>query len=148
MREDMAKVIVERPRRGAGWARKGRAAKRLGDYPFRENGRYGGRTKFLNENLAPLERFLHAQVNRPWNKVYSEIRARIKPGNTVQEHVLTHIPDMIRLDLVQVEPDAAHVCGLAPRARRWFSRPVRPGDLYVDTRDGIIKKARRKVSAT
>jgi len=148
MRDDMAKVIVERPRWGAGWGRKGRRPRSLADYPSREGMRFRGRSKFLNENLAPLKRFLRKQVNRPWDKVYGEIRARIKPGNTVQEHILTHVQDFIFLDVFRVEPSSANVCGLARTSGRVFVRPVRPGDLYVDPDDGIIKLARRKVAAS
>jgi len=33
--------------------------------------------KWLNENLAPLRRYLMRQVGRPWDKVYGEIRKTI-----------------------------------------------------------------------
>ena len=46
----------------------------------------------LNENLAPLRRYLHAQIGRPWNKVFSEICAGIDRRNTVQQHIHQHIP--------------------------------------------------------
>jgi hypothetical protein len=147
MRSDMDKVIVERPRHGAGWSRKGRQPKRLSDHPLRENAAHRRRrmSKGLNENLAPLKRFLHKQVNRPWNTVYGEIRSRIKPGNTVQEHVLSHIPQLIHLEVVKVAPSRTFMCGLGyqPRHGPW---PLRPGEVYVDPEDGIIKRARRKVS--
>src|SRR5438309_9686382 len=31
--------------------------------------------KWLNENLAPLRRYLESNVGRPWSKVYAEIRS-------------------------------------------------------------------------
>ncbi len=59
MREDMAKVLVERPRRGGGWDRPGRPPRSLDDLPRRLKMAPGnGRTKWLNENLNPLERYL------------------------------------------------------------------------------------------
>jgi hypothetical protein len=107
MRKDMSKVIVERPRRGRAWAsekRPGRSAIVEDDdgEPLRA-GR-GGRapkrtkplkTKGLNENLAPLRRYLGKQVGRPWNKVFSEISEHLKPTSTVQQHVRDHIDDFV-----------------------------------------------------
>jgi hypothetical protein len=67
MREDMAKVIVERPRCGS-WMRarhrKGyhRRQQQIasGNEPKRERIKeaYGGSTKYLNEHLAPAAPFL------------------------------------------------------------------------------------------
>jgi hypothetical protein len=52
----------------------------------------------LNENLNPLKRYLHAQVGRPWNKVYAEIAARIRPP---QYRPATRLPAHRRLHRVQ-----------------------------------------------
>lgn len=106
MRKDMSKVIVERPRKGRAMAgaRPGRSVVVEDDdgEPLRA-GR-GGRapkkpreekTKSLNENLAPLRRFLASQVGRPWNKVFSEIAEHLKPTSTVQQHVRDHIEDFV-----------------------------------------------------
>ena len=61
MREDMSRVIVERPRLGGHRTRKGRA-RALDDLPKQEGMRrahlHSGDWKTLNENLAPLRRFL------------------------------------------------------------------------------------------
>ena len=54
-------------------------------------------TKTLNENLAPLRRYLESQVGRPWNKVWSEIAKNLKPSSTVQQHVRDHIPDFVAI---------------------------------------------------
>ena len=37
----------------------------------RRHVRERGGFKVLNENLAPLRRYLEAQVGRPWDKIYS-----------------------------------------------------------------------------
>jgi hypothetical protein len=76
MRHDMAKIIVERPRRGAGRLRN-RCKAFSEDLPrflgVRRDAIRRGGEKHLNENLQPLWRYLERQVGRPWNKVYSEI---------------------------------------------------------------------------
>jgi hypothetical protein len=136
MREDMARVIVERPRIKAFNVRKGRG----GDFdamPRREGMRRGhaerGDRKELNENLAPLRRYLVRQVGRPWDKVYSEIAARLRVDSAVQQHVRDHLHDFV---------------AIAPRRniRSWRSS-LRPGlwwqELYVDPRTGLLCRTDR-----
>ncbi len=150
MREDMAKVLVERPREPAR-SRKGRTPRDLQDLPrflgLRRAVKEGGDWKVLNENLAPLRRFLERQVGRPWSKVNSEIRARIDVGNEVQAHVLTHIDNYLHRNVTKKAPTSDVPCGLAFQ-RDWRSGgsgAVREGELYVDPDDGLIKRARRKL---
>src|SRR5688500_12073029 len=100
MRDDMAQVIVERPRYGGGikYPRGSvRDTDRLPaeDWKRREGiGRpWRGRSgeKFLNENLSPLRRFLRSSVGRPWDKVYGEICERINRNSAVQLHIWQHL---------------------------------------------------------
>lgn len=133
MREDMAKVIVERPRIVDSRAHKGRA-RALDELPkqlgMRRSQRERGGYKMLNENLNPLRRYLERQVGRPWNKVYAEIAARLRADNTVQQHVRDHLEDFVAI-----------------RPRRGVSTWRRDGlwyePLYVDPRDGILKRTDR-----
>ena len=134
MRSDMFKVIVERPRH---WKSGSDRAARLredldGPVHLGMRAGYGGR--FLNENLAPLRRYLRAQVGRPWNKVFSEISAGIDRRNTVQQHIHQHIDDFIAIR-VGVGDDRLIDLG------RYSS--YRPGELrqelYVDPRTGLIR---------
>src|ERR1700744_6407841 len=110
MRHDMFEVIVERPRVNSG-ARYPRPTRRRANesarldperLPFRAGmkplGADHSDEKYLNENLAPLRRYLERQVNRPWNKVWSEICERLKPASTVQQHVRDHIGDFVATD--------------------------------------------------
>lgn len=99
MRADMAKVIVERPRR-QGWStRAGRQPRDSDLLPSNEGMRaphvrhYGG--KELNENLAPLLRFLNSRVGQPWDDVYSEICENIRVTNTVQDHIRVHVKQFV-----------------------------------------------------
>ena len=100
MRDDMARVIVERPRIPAFKSRKGRR-QALEDLPKHEGLRRAqslrGDRKQLNENLAPLRRYLEGQVGRPWNKVYAEIAMRLRVDNTVQQHVRDHLRDFVAI---------------------------------------------------
>lgn len=130
MREDMAKVLVERPRRGGYGGFRGRLNRDLDSLPTKQGMKYGlADTKSLNENLAPLRRYIARQVGRPWSKVYSEISAQIKPTNAVQQHVRDHIEDYVA---VTVSCDKA---GEPLNVSRWF----RSYDFYVDPNDGMLK---------
>src|SRR3712207_5728586 len=138
MRADMSHVIVERPCRG-GLHRQGRTLV-LDKLPFREGMRQPYRSSYarkeLNENLAPLRRYLERQVGRPWNKVYAEIAAKLRTSNTVQQHVRDHLRDF-----VAVHPRrqhgwySTHPGGRKEPFSRLWHQP-----LYVDERDGILKR--------
>jgi len=106
MRKDMSKVIVERPRlgRAAAGLRPGRTRAvtdddgeplRTSKGPAREPRGRARKTKLLNETLNPLKRYLASNVERPWNKVYSEISANLKATSTVQQHVRDHLEDFV-----------------------------------------------------
>jgi len=43
----------------------------------------------------PLQRFLRAQVGRPWSKVYSELCARLDRTTVSGAHVFSHLADLV-----------------------------------------------------
>lgn len=97
MRSDMHKVIVERPRVWGSNRERKWSHLSLEDLPSRESIRspYLDR-KCFGENLAPLRRWLRSQVGRPWNNVYSEACAVIKPDSTIKNHIKVHLMDMVQ----------------------------------------------------
>jgi hypothetical protein len=137
VREDMAKVIVERPRRGGYGARKG-VTKRLTDdvRSERETKHEGMRPrrvydrKELNENLKPLYRWLDAQVGRPWSKVYSELRAQLDLRSATQLHILQHATGLGRGGRGYVDT--------SPMIKSDGTLDSR-GGLYVDPKTGILR---------
>jgi len=138
MREDMSKVIVERPRHKP-WRISGRKP-RSGDES--ELPAFSGMTrchqerhgyKTLNENLAPLKRYLFKQVGRPWNKVYAEISEHLRADNPVQQHVRDHLKDF-----VAVKPRR----DIDDWSRRWARAPWwQP--LYVHPDTGLLCRTDR-----
>lgn len=141
MRSDMFKVIVERPRWGASHASspklkrtKDRTLKHIGHkrHAF-ENAPY---TKSLNENLAPLVRFLRSRRGQPWDNVFSEICERLDTGSTVKMHVREHLEDFVltRISIGRhgewmFEGEVLGAHGM------WFRRR----EFFVDPDDGILK---------
>lgn len=139
MRDDMAKVIVERPRWGSRaktpnhtrlWQRT-----TLDERPARAPMR---RTdKWLNEYLSPLKRFLEKSAGRAWNDVHSELASHIDRGNVVQAHIWQHIKDFVEIHVVEVvqgEPYSIGYRGLGPA----YSL------LYVDPETGLLKANPRR----
>lgn len=151
MREDMFKVIVERPRlvNSNGYSRDGRKYRNGENAPGRLGMKrgYTQRPKWLNENLAPLKRYLEQQVDRPWNKVYSEIRATIDARSTVKQHILQHIGDFVAIDTHWADtPDGGKVIVRG----RW---PIKDAlledaniELFVHPKTGILLRNRHFVS--
>src|SRR5262245_31473082 len=103
MRWDMFKVIVERPRFDNGSPPKGKNRKwqrfSLEESPLREFRGMRARSKYLNEHLGPLYRFIERQLGRPWDKVFQEICERLRVDSAVQKHVRDHLPDIVALDV-------------------------------------------------
>lgn len=133
----MAKVIVERPRR-AGVTVKGVGRVRdIEDLP-RNQGmtrphrmNWGG--KELNENLAPLRRFLHSRVGQKWDAVYSEISENLRVSSTVQAHVRDHVTDFVAVNC-SMRDGEVWVHGYGVRTLQ-SSRD----EMYVDPEDGVLK---------
>jgi hypothetical protein len=150
MRSDMAKVIVERPRK-KGWAwhkPKGylRRLRRYGDDgpPAREGIKacWQGGTKYLNEHLGPLRRYLDKQVGRPWDKVFSEICAHINRTSAVQDHVRDHVEDYVTVHVLLIDRVPCSGEGDWNHGRPLHQMPWKR--WYVCPRTGILKKIKAR----
>ncbi|MFN0314094.1 MAG: hypothetical protein ACKVQA_03525 [Burkholderiales bacterium] len=158
MRNDMYKVIVERPRWGNRMrTREGRLHRASEDVASKIGIKQGYVSrKSLNENLSPLKRWLESQANRPWDKVYAELCANIDRRNTVQEHIFAHIDQFVetqtrlfggkvhvmrgwgaKWEPVEESSARLYVHPVTLRWRRWISRICYPG-----------KAARRPIGST
>lgn len=159
MRKDMDRLLVQRPRiedYGDNKASYRRMNFNLRDLEVYEDedgnkvvdlddgGRHGaisrGRgTKILNENLAPLKRYLESQINRPWDKVYSEIRENISFDSAVQLHILQHLFQYVEKDCFEDENKAVRY----NRGYRGYTE-LMDGTMYVHPRTGLFLKYKRK----
>ena len=139
MRDDMAKVIVERPRAGGG-VRSPKSERRrvqkipLGELHKREGIKRpwdtaGGCQKHLNENLSPLRRFLRSRCSRPWDKVYGEICERINRNSAVQLHIWQHLVQFVCTSATEIDGE---ICD---------SRGIRLRDeFYVHPRTRLLRR--------
>ncbi len=133
----MAKIIVERPRVGGG-PRKRPEACDLEDLPSREGMRRAHKDrKELNENLAPLRRYLISKAGKHWDKVHSDICEHIKLSSAVQRHILEHLKWMVKTD-----------CFIGPDGKVWEhgygygskDRPISEGfkEFYVHPKSKVL----------
>jgi len=150
MRADMGKVLVERPRPGSrdgSRPRKGYRTllrKELAEgSPRTKEGmlaRSGG-TRWFNEHLAPLRRFLNSNAGRPWNKVYAEICAHVDRGNVVQKHILTHLFDYVVTNAIVIDGVS---CNGTPG--RLYGSPLAEADShhrwFVCPKSGLLRRCR------
>ena len=145
MRPDMYKVIVERPRRGGDRRCERPTPSDLEDSPRHESLRSRHRDrKWLNENLAPLRRFLASQVGRPWDKVYAELCAGIDRRNTVQQHIHAHIEQFVAIRVTEQEGALYvehHWRGPVALAETWAPA------LYVDPTTGLLRTNKARMVA-
>jgi hypothetical protein len=134
MRSDMYKVIVERPRKGKQPYSHAERFRNDWNGPSFLGMRAGYGRPWLNENLGPLRRFLHAQIGRPWDKVFSEISRNIDRRNTVQQHIHQHLDDFIAIQVEWRDGQLIDLKDGCTWRNRWRQT------LYVDPRTGLIRR--------
>jgi hypothetical protein len=135
MRDDMNKVVIERPRSGGkGGPRKTyeRASKPREKRVFkgvdvdlrpkfesmRKKHVVNGYEKRFSDLLGPLEGYLFSKVGEPWNDVWSDI-CKVLKGNSLQAaHIKDHVKQMVG--------GIPHSGETSFRAEDWFS----PGSCY------------------
>jgi hypothetical protein len=144
MRSDMFEVIIERPRVDRGRRnRKGRRSEPLRQHeaPTWEPVSRGRGSKSLNENLAPLRRFLQSRVGRPWDAVRSEICQLITPRSAVQMHVLVHVKQMVEENTVLIDGRPHHTPGALWRGGGPIEGIGFMSGFYVCPRTGALRAA-------
>jgi hypothetical protein len=144
MREDMSKVVIERPREGHGLpSRKTRLRirrydpdKEYDDLPSRVSGsrsKYirSREIKYFSDLIGPLRRFLRKNVGRPWNLVYSEMKEILDDRKVTGRHVFEHVE-------MEVETHAL-IGDDGELYKLEYGRRIRPiYELYVDPRTGLL----------
>jgi hypothetical protein len=105
----MHKVVVERPRYGSRRTNR-KWGKRVTFVPdaeyddqagFASSGcvrQYGAERKWFSDVLGPLKGFLHSNLGRPWDKVYSELRQGLDVRKVTGRHIFDHLESMVETD--------------------------------------------------
>lgn len=153
MRRDMRKKIVERPRVGPYRQTRGRAMRRREmldpeSAPLRE--KMFRHDKYLNENLAPLRRYLLSKVGCKWNDVYSEIRANLRCTSATHLHVLQHLEQMVVTQPLMIDGKPYRPCHESRNGPTQLSPGRWSNVVWVDPKTGLLHKVTRppKVAPT
>lgn len=149
MREDMSRVVTERPRRGgdggksipAKGYKKRQKKTPLDEQPRREKitAPYGWDTKEFSDLIGPLRGYLNKQVGRPWDKIWSEVCANLRITSVSQSHIRDHVEMEVEKNVVMV--------GKVPYPssnRRWArdGYPLSGDQLYVNPNTGLLCKTK------
>lgn len=149
MRDDMAKVMTERPRRGHGNRSKkttGRPIRRYDpdaeyDEPTRlpvSRGRqYGYDAKEFSDLINPLRRYLRSCVGRPWNMVHSELSQVLDQRGVSGSHIWHHVMREIEVDC---DIGSDRLAYASDRTFRYGEWPLI--GLYVHPTTGLIRDQR------
>lgn len=153
MREDIAKVICERPRRGGKYVRKKSHRRQLnridedaslkGESMHRRR-IYGWSAKEFSDFLEPIKGFLKKNAGRPWNKISSELSALIPKDSTTNIHVWTHINQYVEADPMFFDGRVYRRSQGSVRSPYGLSE-LRPGEFFV-SEHGIMLVYRKKRS--
>ena len=150
MRDDMAKVVTERPRRGHGNASKKTTGPRIRrfdpdrDYdeptrlPVARGRQYGYEAKEFSDLINPLRRYLRSCIGKPWNKVHSELSRKLDRRSVAGSHIWDHVISEIETDCY-VGADRL----VYSNRRRYLNTEIPIDGLYVHPRTGLIREQRR-----
>jgi len=152
MRDDIEKVICERPRSGQDGGIAVRAHRRRlnridgeTDVKFEPMGRKRAhgwyRTKEFADFLSPIKGLLAKNVGRPWDKLYSELRRVLPNDNTTQRHVYLHLNQYVERHPVFEDGRV-----FRPQGGGWGSKKLpelRTDDYYVSAH-GLLLRYRSK----
>ncbi len=138
MRSDLNEVLIERPRSGlrckSARGNKPRAADRIGEDSYADSYRPRRlRTKYFDDLLSPLKRWLRSQVDRPWNKVWSELSASIDGRGVAGRHLLDHVCSLVT---IQTEYDAKRRA-VMPQPHVGFWKSAHPSSGCMSIRAAV-----------
>ncbi len=154
MRDDMAKVVTERPRRGHANASRKTSEPRIRRFdpeneydgptrlPVARRRQYGYKAKEFSDLIGPLKRFLRSCIGQPWARVHSELSRKLDRRGLAGRHIWGHVMHEIETDCCIGEDRLAYS---NRRRYRHGEDPVR--GLYVHPKTGLIREQRRRTGA-
>jgi len=144
MRSDLHEVLIERPRSGQRRKTDRGHKPRVGEWTGGDDSYADSyrprrlRTKYFDDLLSPLRRWLRKQVDRPWDKVWSELASGIDSRTVVGRHLLDHVRQLVTLD-GEYDPVLRKVVGKPHEYRYGNGEPQVVHGLYVDPRTKLLR---------
>ncbi len=149
MRDDMSKVVTERPRQGHGNKSNKTAGPRIRRYdpdreydeptrlPIARYRQYGYDAKEFSDLINPLKRYLRTCIGKPWRKVHSELSLKLDRRSVSGSHIWDHVMREIESDCYMGDDGLAY-----SNDRRFASRmseyPIE--GLYVHPNSGLVRE--------
>ncbi|WP_386068981.1 hypothetical protein ACFJIW_03150 [Tahibacter sp. UC22_41] len=143
MRSDLHEVLIERPRSGQRRKTDRSHKPRVGEWTGEDDSYAHSyrprrlRTKYFDDLLSPLRRWLRKQVDRPWDKVWSELANGIDSRTVVGRHLLDHVRGLVTIDC-RYDTQLRRVIHL-PHRVYWRRRDEEVTGLFVDPRSGLLR---------
>ena len=153
MRSDMAKVVTERPRYGHHAKSNKTSAKRVRNYDPSDDGdafekipkrmpvgahrQHGYGAKEFSDHLNPLKKYLRKQIGRPWNKIHSELSAKLDRRSMSGRHIWQHIGWEVTQECYIGQFQKSKLA-FESRMSRWQKHPSPVRGLYVNPANGLL----------
>ncbi|MDP3697780.1 MAG: hypothetical protein Q8R55_07275 [Candidatus Taylorbacteria bacterium] len=146
VRQDMAKVVTERPRYGHANRSKKTALRvrryeegQLDDLPKRisssRHRQHGWDAKEFSDLIGPLKRFLQSRIGQHWDKVYSELSQSLDKRSLTGRHIWQH---------VWIEVERNPRIGSDGQVRAGFPYSYVVHGLYIHPKTGVLSWAGRR----
>lgn len=152
----LAEELIECYRHGARWGRgkqrhKQRARRNEFEQARNKEGMklmHKGGSKYFDDNLPPLVRFLNSQQGKHWNGIYARLSRSLDRNTTSGLHVFQHLEEMLyeKVEIVK-EGKEGVIYGNSPFGgrRALYSTEKRPA-FYVHPKSGVLMKAPRRMT--
>lgn len=89
----------------------------------------------FNDFGTPIRGFVHKNVGRKWDDIFSEFCAQYDRRAIINKHLFRHLLDIVERKVIIID-DELHI------RSRWRCETLKEAyvDYYVDPRDGILKR--------
>lgn len=149
MRDDMSKVVTERPRQGPANKSKKTTGQRIRRYdpgreydeptrlPIARHRQYGYDAKEFSDLINPLKRYLRTCIGKPWRKVHSELSLKLDRRSVSGSHIWDHVMREIEIDCY-IGDDGLAYSNNRTYVGRTSDFPIE--GIYVHPKSGLIRE--------
>lgn len=104
--------------------------------------RSGGGTKYLNDTLGPLKRFLISKEGKSWDGIYSELCQKMDTTTVIGRHLIDHLFGYVELHVEIINGKVYGVGGWRGRYELSYSGCC--PRFYVHPKTGCLVRVRKK----
>ncbi len=102
----------------------------------------GGETKYFNDNLGPLKKFLHSKTGKHWDNVYSELCQKMDKSTVLGQHLIDHLLCFVEINVEIIDGKVyGHDGGFSRYELGSFGFTPK---YYVHPKTGCLTKVKKK----